>query len=120
VVEDQVDVALATRGLLKHLGYESIHSVNGEDAIATYREHLDSSEPIDVVLLDMTLPGGLSGMDVAGEIRRIDPLARIVATSGYFEGGSLANGETGNFAAILPKPYSMASLSEVIEAAIAH
>ena len=120
VVEDQVDVALATRGLLKHLGYVSIHSVNGEDAIATYREHLDSSEPIDVVLLDMTLPGGFSGMDVAGEIRRIDPLARIVATSGYFEEGSLANGETGNFAAILPKPYSMASLSEVIEAAIAH
>jgi signal transduction histidine kinase/CheY-like chemotaxis protein len=120
VVEDQVDVARATRGLLKHLGYESIHSVNGEDAIATYREHLDSSEPIDVVLLDMTLPGGLSGMDVAGEIRRLDPLARIVATSGYFEEGSLANGETGDFAAILPKPYSMASLSEVIEVAIAH
>lgn len=120
IVEDQVDVARATRGLLKHLGYESIHSVNGEDAIATYREHLDSSEPIDVVLLDMTLPGGLSGMDVAGEIRRLDPLARIVATSGYFEEGSLANGETGDFAAILPKPYSMASLSEVMEAAIAH
>jgi CheY-like chemotaxis protein len=120
VVEDQVDVARATRGLLKHLGYESIHSVNGKDAIATYREHLDSSEPIDVVLLDMTLPGGLSGMDVAGEIRRLDPLARIVATSGYFEEGSLANGETGDFAAILPKPYSMASLSEVMEAAIAH
>ena len=120
VVEDQVDVARATRGLLKHLGYESIHSVNGEDAIVTFREHLDSSEPIDVVLLDMTLPGGLSGMDVAGEIRRLDPLARIVATSGYFEEGSLANGETGDFAAILPKPYSMASLSDVMEAAIAH
>jgi CheY-like chemotaxis protein len=119
VVEDQVDVARATRGLLKHLGYESIHSVNGEEAISTYREHLDSDEPIDVVLLDMTLPGGLTGMDVAGEIRRLDPPARIVATSGYFEEGSLANGETGDFAAILPKPYSMASLSEAMEEAIA-
>lgn len=120
VVEDQIDVARATRGLLKHLGYESVHSINGEDAIATYREHLDSAEPIDVVLLDMTLPGGLSGMDVAGEIRRLDPLARIIATSGYFEEGNLADGATGDFAAILPKPYSMATLSEVMEAAIAH
>ena len=68
----------------------------------------------------MTLPGGLSGMEVAKEIRRIDPLARIVATSGYFEEGSLAKGRTGEFAAILPKPYSMATLSEVMEAAIAH
>jgi len=120
VVEDQVDVARATRGLLKYLGYESIHSANGADAISTYREHLDSAEPVDIVLLDMTLPGGLSGMEVAGEIRRLDPLARIIATSGYFEEGSLANGEPGEFAAILPKPYSMASLSEVMEAAIAH
>jgi signal transduction histidine kinase/CheY-like chemotaxis protein len=120
VVEDQVDVARATRGLLKHLGYESVHSINGEDAIATYREHLDSAEPIDVVLLDMTLPGGLSGMDVAGEIRRLDPLARIIATSGYFEEGTLSSGATGDFAAILPKPYSMATLSEVMETAIAH
>lgn len=118
VVEDQIDVARAARGLLKHLGYESIHSVNGEEAITTYREHLDSDEPIDVVLLDMTLPGGLTGMDVAGEIRRLDPAARLVATSGYFEEGSLANGETGDFAAILPKPYSMASLSEAMEVAI--
>lgn len=120
IVEDQVDVARATGGLLKHLGYESIHSANGEEAIASYREHLDSAEAIDVVLLDMTLPGGLSGMEVAKEIRRIDPLARIVATSGYFEEGSLAKGRTGEFAAILPKPYSMATLSEVMEAAIAH
>lgn len=119
IVEDQVDVARATRGLLKHLGYESIHSANGEQAISAYREHLDSAETIDVVLLDMTLPGGLSGMEVAKEIRRIDPLARIVATSGYFEEGSVAKRRTGDFAAILPKPYSMACLAEVMEAAIA-
>ncbi len=117
IVEDQVDVARATRGLLKHLGYESLHSATGEEAIATYREHLDSSEPIDVILLDMTLPGGLSGMEVAKEIRRFDSLARIVATSGYFDEGNLAGGSTEDFAAILPKPYSMASLSEVMEAA---
>jgi len=120
IVEDQIDVARATRGLLKHLGYESIHSANGEQAISAFREHLDSSEPIDVVLLDMTLPGGLTGMDVAKEIRRLDPLARIVATSGYFEESNRSKGKSGEFAAILPKPYSMAYLSEVLEAAIAH
>src|SRR5690606_28447117 len=107
VVEDQADVARATCGLLKHLGYENLHSANGEEAIARYREHLDSDEAIDVVLLDMTLPGGLSGMEVAAEIHRIDPLARIIATSGYFAEDGLAKGLNGNFAAILPKPYSM-------------
>ncbi|NLT72155.1 MAG: response regulator [Verrucomicrobiaceae bacterium] len=120
VVEDQADVARAACGLLKHLGYENLHSANGEEAIARYREHLDSDEAIDVVLLDMTLPGGLSGMEVAKEIHRIDPLARIIATSGYFEEGDLAKGLNGNFAAILPKPYSMRSLSEAMDAAMTH
>lgn len=117
VVEDQIDVARATRSLLKHLGYDTLHTLNGEEAISVYREHLDSPEPIDVVLLDMTLPGGLSGMDVARELRRLDPGARIVATSGYFEGGKLDQNDMNDFTGLLPKPFSMLSLSEVMEGA---
>ncbi|HQW27536.1 MAG: response regulator [Verrucomicrobiales bacterium] len=119
IVEDQVDVARAARGLLKHLGYDSLHSLNGEDAISVYREYLDTHEPIDVVLLDMTLPGGLTGMDVAKELRRLDPGARIIATSGYFEGGRLEHEFSNYFTGVLPKPYSMLELSEVMESALA-
>ena len=118
IVEDQVDVARAARKLLKYLGYESLHTINGESAISVYREHLDSPEPIDVVLLDMTLPGGLTGMDVARELRRLDPGVRIVATSGYFEGDRLDQNLIKYFTGVLPKPYTMLSLSEVMEAAI--
>ncbi|MEQ1840994.1 MAG: ATP-binding protein [Verrucomicrobiales bacterium] len=120
IVEDQVDVARATRGLLKHLGFESLHSPNGEEAIAVYREHLDSAEPIDAVLLDMTLPGGLTGMDVAREIRRLDPTARIVATSGYFEDGKVDLDDSAGFMGILPKPYSMDTLAEVMESVLSY
>lgn len=118
IVEDQIDVARATRGLLKHLGFVSLHSSNGEEAIALYREHLDSTEPIDAVLLDMTLPGGLTGTDVAREIRRLDPAARIVATSGYFEDDKVDLDESAGFMGILPKPYSMDTLSEVMESVL--
>lgn len=120
IVEDQLNVALSTKGLLKHLGYSSIHAANGEEAILAFREHLDSTEPIDAILLDMTLPGGLSGLDVAKEIRRLDPFARIVATSGYFEENNRIPKMSGDFAAILPKPFSMTSLSEAMESAIIH
>lgn len=118
VVEDQPGVARSTIGILKQLGYESLHARTGEEAIAIYRERLHSLEPIDVVLLDMTLPGGLSGLDVAREIRRFDSEACIIATSGYFEEGFDAPNEDGNFAAILPKPYGMESLSDALERAV--
>ena len=65
----------------------------------------------------MTLPGGLTGMDVAKELRRLDPGARIVATSGYFEGGRLEQNFMKYFSGVLPKPYTMLSLSEVMETA---
>lgn len=117
VVEDQPGVARSTMSILKQLGYESHLARSGEEAISIYRERLHSLEPIDVVLLDMTLPGGLSGLDVAHELRRIDAEPLIIATSGYFEEGFEFPGE-GEFAAILPKPYGVESLSEALEQAV--
>ena len=118
VVEDQPGVARATLGILKRLGYESLHARDGQEAISLYREHLDSSEPVDVVLLDMTLPGGLSGYDVAAELLRLDRDARIVATSGYFEEGVDLPAQH-RFAATLPKPYGKDKLSDALEQAVA-
>lgn len=118
VVEDQIDVARAAQRLLKHLGYESLHAENGKEAMGIFREHLDSDEPIDAVLLDMTLPGGLSGLDVATEMLRLDSYTSIVATSGYFEDGASDQEELSIFSAILPKPYSAAELCEAIELAL--
>jgi len=117
VVEDQPGVARSTAGILKQFGYDCLLAHDGGDALSMYRERLDSHEPVEVVLLDMTLPGGLSGLDVAREIHRMDPFAKIVATSGYFEEGMSIPGE-GQFAGVLPKPYGMEELSEAIGAAI--
>lgn len=115
VVEDEPGVARSTVGMLKQLGYESLHARTGQEAISLFREHADSSEPVDLVLLDMTLPGGLSGLDVAREIRKLDPEARLIATSGYFEEGGDSYPAMEGFDAILPKPYGRETLSEAVE-----
>jgi CheY-like chemotaxis protein len=117
VVEDQQGVARATIALLRQLGYECLHANNGEEALDLYREHFDTEEPVDLVLLDMTLPGGLSGAEVASELRRFDRNSRIIATSGYFEQGTSLSSAS-DFAAVLPKPYSMSDLCESLETAI--
>ncbi len=111
IVEDQPGVLKATQGILGHLGHETLSALNGEDAISTYRRHLDSAEPIDVVLLDMTLPGGLNGLDVLRELKKADPDVLVIATSGYFDdepGDTYANE---GFTGLLAKPFSMNDLS---------
>ena len=105
VVEDQPGVARATVAMLQQMGFDCLHAGNGEGAIDLYREHSDTDEPIDLVLLDMTLPGGLTGAEVAAEIWRLDRNARILATSGYFEQETSLSSFR-NFAGVLPKPYS--------------
>lgn len=119
VVEDDPAVARSTRAQLKHLGYEAWHARDGREAIALFEEHLDSPEPFELVILDMTLPGGLNGPEVAAELRHLDPLIRIVATSGYFEGDQALIEGGHRFSAILAKPYGLVALGEMLESLVA-
>jgi len=117
VVEDEPGVARSTLAMLKQLGYEGLHASNGEEAIRRFREHHESIEPIDAVLIDMTLLGGLSGLDVAKELWALHPGVRLIATSGYFEDDAVLP-EGSPFVGLLPKPYGMEKLSEALEVAV--
>jgi len=115
IVEDEPAVARSTRAQLKHLGYEAWITRDGGEAVEIFREHLDSPEPFEIVILDMTLPGGLDGSEVAAELHAMDPAIRMIATSGYFERGqTLPRGS--NFSALLAKPYGLSMLGEVLDA----
>jgi CheY-like chemotaxis protein len=66
------------------------------------------------VVLDITLPG-LSGLDVLREIRRIDPLARVILTSAY-DRGSAGNAVAGDQAGVsfIRKPYRVDDLVHLL------
>lgn len=118
IVEDDPRVAKATGGILKYAGFSSVHASSGEEAVTMFREHQDSHEPIDVALIDMTLPNGLDGREVLSELQKFDPDLRAVATSGYFEGEGEAEVLSCGFKSTLPKPYAMEELSRSIEEAL--
>lgn len=114
VVDDEDSVSRAVEGLLNHLGYKTTTASNGADAIELYKFHSDTSEPFDAVLLDMTLPGGLSGQEVMSEIRSVDDDARIIATSGYFDETCIDTLLDEGWAGVLPKPFPIEDLSQTV------
>ena len=118
VVEDQRGVSKATCGMLGHLGYESLVAETGEQALHLYRRSLDSPECFDLVLLDMTLPGGLDGKEVLAELKRTDPEVNVIATSGYFDDGPSHELMELGFTGVLAKPYSMDSLAITVDHAL--
>lgn len=118
VVDDQDNVREAAERLLERLGYETVSAANGQQAVSLFRHHAHSGEPISAVLLDMTLPGGLSGDEVMQEIRRLDRNARVIATSGYFDDDAEETFRRDGYVGILPKPYAVERLSQKLAEAM--
>jgi len=119
VVDDQDAVRAAAVQILKKLGFEAIPALTGEEALRLYTERLHRGEPISAVLMDMTLPGGMSGDEAMRQIRRLDPNVRTIATSGYFEEDSVERLKARGYVAVLPKPYTAENLSAVMHRALA-
>lgn len=116
VVEDEASVRTITQQTLESYGYRVIVAIDGADAIAQYAQ---KGQDIDLVITDMQMPI-MDGPATIQALKRMNPSARIVATSGlasYSTMTRVARLETCGF---LPKPYTAARLLEVVHAALHH
>lgn len=109
LLEDQDIIREAVTKLLEKANCEVCACDNGADAVEAYRVR-----PYDVVILDMTLPGGLSGLETFEQIKQIDPNVCGVVSTGYADDPVMAQPERYGFRAILPKPYTFGALKEVL------
>jgi nitrogen-specific signal transduction histidine kinase len=107
LVEDDKEVSALTRELLISLGFSVIHVASAEAALGA----LANARHIDLVLSDVMMPGGVSGLQLAREIRRRHPQLAILLTTGYVESVSgMTDGEFG----LLLKPFTVESLAEAL------
>ena len=107
LVEDDREVAALTREMLGALGFSVIHV---SDAVAALGALADGRR-IDAVFSDIMMPGGISGVDLAREVRRRHPRMPIVLATGYVE--SAAGVQDGEFSLLL-KPYSLEALASAL------
>jgi signal transduction histidine kinase/PAS domain-containing protein/ActR/RegA family two-component response regulator len=107
LVEDDKEVAALTRELMTALGFSVTHVSGAEAALGA----LANARHVDVVLSDIMMPGGVSGLQLAREIRRRHPRMPVILTTGYVE--AAAGMEDGEFDVLL-KPFSMEALAEAL------
>ena len=118
IMDDEIMIGEIASQMLSFLGCESLHVTSGEDAIAVYRQHRDKGEPFDVVIMDLTVPGGMGGSEAVVEILAIDPQARVLVSSGYSNNQIMTNFADYGFRGVVEKPFDMHSLQEAIEAVL--
>ena len=109
LVEDDNEVAALTREMLSCLGFSVIHVASPAAALGA----LANARSVDIVLSDIMMPGGVSGLELAREIKRRQPNLPIVLVTGYAE--AAASMEDGKFGLLL-KPYSLEALAEALSA----
>jgi CheY-like chemotaxis protein len=107
LVEDDREVSALTREMLNNLGFAVTHVTGAEAALGA----LANSRAVDLVLSDIMMPGGVSGLELAREIALRHPDLPIILTTGYVE--AAAQMKDGEFRLLL-KPYSLEALAGAI------
>ena len=111
LVEDEADVRAATASYLRGRGYTVIEAANGNQARALWARHADT---IDLVYSDMVMPGGVSGLDLAIDLRRARPSLRIIISSGYSRDLSRPGAPETPHLVFLPKPSPPAEMARTV------
>jgi PAS domain S-box-containing protein len=107
LVEDDQEVAALAREMLRTLGFAVIHVSNAVAAL----DALADGRGIDAVFSDIMIPGGVSGVDLAREIRYRHPRMPVVLATGYVD--SAAGLSDGEFSLLL-KPYTLEALASAL------
>jgi CheY-like chemotaxis protein len=113
VVEDEPEVLTLACRFLTELGYRVVTASNGAAAL----EAASREEEIDLVLTDVVMPGGMSGLDLAAAIRSRRPGTRVVFVSGYAD-KELSEAHADAAEQIITKPYDRRVLAKAVRQAL--
>ncbi|MEO6004582.1 MAG: response regulator [Opitutus sp.] len=113
VIDDNAQLREVLRDGLKKLGYVVITASDGAEAFQSIARN-----KFDIVITDLLMPQK-DGIEVIGELKRIQPAARIIAMSGGGRGSRdhyLQTARGLGAHAILGKPFSMSELNAALAA----
>ncbi len=118
VMDDEQTVRAITSEMLRRLGFEVETVEEGGSALAAYRSALDEGRRFDLVVMDLTIPGGMGGREAVRKVLELDPEARVMVASGYSSDPVLADPRSFGFRAALAKPFLLEELEEGVAKAL--
>ncbi len=114
IVDDEEAIRMLVDFTLTRLGYEVTQADTALNGIDFYRKGLNAGRRFDLVILDLTLPGGMGGKDALKALLEIDPTVNAIVSSGYATDDTLSRYQELGFRGVIPKPYEANVLGNTV------
>jgi PAS domain S-box-containing protein len=111
LMDDEIEIRESLKELLESFDFEVITCENGEEALQLY----EREGPFDAVILDLTVPGALDGIQTFYELKKMDPEVKAILATGYAYKKETLDAKALGFKEVLIKPFSLESLLEVLD-----
>ena len=113
IMDDEEALRQLLENVLTNLGYEVRIARDGAEAIALVEAAKANGAGFDAVLLDLTVSGGMGGLEAAARLKELDPSLKLIVSSGYSGAPVMSNFRKFGFDDVIPKPWTIAEVSKV-------
>lgn len=114
VMDDEFSVREVIVNMLAAMGYEVEQAKDGQEAIDKYRQAMMEGKRFDMVIMDLTVPGGMGGKEAIRELLQLDPEVVAVVSSGYSSDPIMGDYQTWGFKDIIIKPFGIKELEKTL------
>lgn len=115
IMDDEPDILEVTAEYLKELGYEVVTAKDGHQALTEYDLAEKDNKPIDLLVADLTIPGGMGGKELVSELRQNQPDLLAIVSSGYANDPIMSHYREHGFSERIVKPYRIEDLDSLIQ-----
>ncbi|MCB9637602.1 MAG: response regulator [Myxococcales bacterium] len=115
LMDDEPMVRESVATTLQALGYEVESAESGESALLLFQEARQAGRIFHLALLDLSVHGGMDGLETGRQLRALDPSLRLVLLSGYETEHHQQEDLEACFDARMQKPFRIASLARLLE-----
>jgi len=115
LMDDDDMIRTVGESLLERIGLKVVSVSEGESAVKIFQEYYEKGEPFDLVILDLTIKGGMGGLEAFSAMRMISPEVKGVVSSGYSSDPVMSNYIEYGFSGVLKKPYLFNELSSLLK-----
>ncbi|MGE5443163.1 MAG: ATP-binding protein, partial [Ignavibacteriales bacterium] len=114
IMDDEGIIRKSVGRALMRMEYEVEYAKDGVEALEIYTRAREENRPFDLVIMDLTIPGGMGGKEAIKRLTDIDPDVRAIVSSGYSNDPVMSEYKDYGFRGVVSKPYTIEDLAETL------